>query len=85
MLSSVFSTKNSQPMRLDCSTSLMVPVRSEPTSKGKITRHLHSGTVVEVKVKESKGFYELADGSVSDIIIEINNHFILFNYIYDFI
>ena len=54
-------------MRLDC-PSLMVPVRSEPNSQGAVIRHLRSGSVVEVKVKESKGFYELADGSVSYII-----------------
>jgi len=59
-------------MRLDCPNTLMVPIRSKPTSKGAVIRHLRSGTVVEVKVKESKGFYELADGSVSNIIHEIN-------------
>ena len=58
------SINKNQPMRLDC-PNLKVPIRSEPTSKGAITGYLQSGTVIEVKMKESKGFYELADGSVS--------------------
>jgi len=63
-------------MRLDC-PSLMVPVRSEPNSQGAVIRHLRSGSVVEVKVKESKGFYELADGSVS-YIIDLNKSLLIF-------
>ena len=63
-------------MRLDC-PNLKVPIRSEPTSKGTITGYLQSGTVIEVKMKDSKGFYELADGSVSYAIIYIDSEFIL--------
>ena len=55
-------------MRLDC-PNLKVPIRSEPTSKGIITGYLQSGAVIEVKMKESKGFYELVDGSVIYVII----------------
>ena len=59
------SNNKIQPMRLDCPPTLMIPIRSEPTAKGVITGHVKSGTIIEVKMKESKGFYELADGSVS--------------------
>ena len=62
------SINKSQPMRLDC-PNLKVPIRSEPTSKGIITGYLQSGTVIEVKMKDSKGFLELADGSVSCVVI----------------
>ena len=64
-------------MRLDC-PNLMAPIRSEASYEGAITGYLQSGAVVEVKVKESKGFYELADGSVSNIIYEICNEIELF-------
>lgn len=44
---------------------IKVPVRSAPNSQGSITRFLLADSVVEVKVMNSKGFYRLADDSVS--------------------
>ena len=55
------STKS---LKLEC-PGLKVMVRSIPTAKGEILRYLNSGEIIDVKVKEAKGFFELADGSVS--------------------
>lgn len=55
-------------MRLD-SQYVKVPIYSEPIPKGIITGYLKPGTTVEVK--ESKGFYELTDGTVSCFYVSI--------------
>lgn len=73
------SKKKTQPMRLDC-PKLKVAVRSAPSAQGAVTHFLQSGTVVEVKVKESKGFYELADGSVNSFL----SYFVMPQFVYNY-
>jgi len=52
---------------------IKVPVRSEPNSKGAVLHHLRAGDIIEVKVVQSKGFYRLADDSVSLYFISTQN------------
>lgn len=70
-------------LKLDC-PGLKVIVRSIPTAQGEILRFLNSGAIIDVKVKESKGFFELADGSVSASFYDELKNIMLFN-IYRFI
>lgn len=46
-----------------------VPIRSAPTQDGEIIDYLFSESVVQVKVTNSKGFYRMADGVVSNIYV----------------
>lgn len=44
---------------------IKVPVRSAPNAMGTVVKYVSAGEVIEVKVLASKGFYRLADDSVS--------------------
>lgn len=57
---------------------IKIPIRSAPNAQGVVTKYLYPGDTVEVKITDSKGFYRLADGSVSRSVIRVKLIFLAF-------